>query len=121
MNLHEFERIKNYAHRMRVPGGWIYSIGNYNDSNVNQVFVPEPPRCRAHNDEHCLVTCNSCMNKNVNTEIINALFKAFDEIGTSLLSRDIKETRMISYNKAIQDCMEIIERLIKEHKNNENI
>lgn len=42
MKLHEVEAISSFLHRLRVPGGWIYSIAHGRDKPTQCVFVPEP-------------------------------------------------------------------------------
>ena len=39
--LHKWEIVAHDTHRMRVPGGWVYQVGD--DGAAFGCFVPHPP------------------------------------------------------------------------------
>lgn len=55
-----WETVCKNTERLKVPGGWLYNVSNY-DKRVEQVcFVPEPDRCVLHTYETLYRVCGMC-------------------------------------------------------------
>lgn len=46
--------------RLKIDGGWIYHVALSKANYASTFFVPEPDKCRLH-DEYLVKTCQRCL------------------------------------------------------------
>ncbi len=58
--MNKWEEYAIHTMRLKVDGGWLYHCQDLSGGSANVVFVPEPDKCKLH-DEYVLKACASCI------------------------------------------------------------